>query len=539
MLRTADQIIRRFDSLASERVNFESVWQEIADHVKGSRDFTTHSPTAGRKRNVTIYDNTAMLSGDMLASALHNFLTNTATKWFSVAPEDDRLMEVDGVMQWFEFVERQMNAAFNRPESRFVPQMHENYIDLVFFCTSVMFVEDVPGLPVRFSARPLSEIFVAEDPAGRIDTVYRKFKLTHRQALDKFGRDKLPKIAKKAEKNPDDKTDYLHLVHRRDDPIAGRVDSGGMPWRSVHVGLDDKQLLSEGGFWEMPYLVARWEKEAGELYGRGPGWNALPEAKMLNEMSKTVLKAAQKVTDPPLAVADDGVMNPINTSPGGINVIRTGTFSNDPIRPLPIEPNIPVGVEMMERRKTQVRGAFMHDLLQILQDPRMTATQVIEISERAQALIAPILGRMQVELLEPMIERVFGIMNRAQMLPPAPPIIQGVPMQVQYISPVARAQRGSEVRSIVDTLGVVGQVAQMDPTVMDNINVDEAAKLIVHNTGAPARIARTRREVEELRAARAQMQQQQQQHAQLMEEAEAVGKAGPTAMQALEMVQGQ
>ena len=386
-----------------------------------------------------------MLSGDMLASALHNFLTNTATKWFSVAPEDDRLMEVDGVMQWFEFVERQMNAVFNRPESRFVPQMHENYIDLVFFCTSVMFVEDVPGLPVRFSARPLSEVFVAEDPAGRIDTVYRKFKLTNRQALDKFGREKLPKVSKRAEKNPDDKADYLHLVHRRDDPIAGRVDSGGMPWRSVHISLDEKKILNEGGFWEMPYLVARWEKEAGELYGRGPGWNALPEAKMLNEMSKTVLKAAQKVTDPPLAVADDGVMNPLNTSPGGINVIRTSTFSSDPIRALPIEPNIPIGVEMMERRKTQVRGAFMHDLLQILQDPRMTATQVIEISERAQALIAPILGRMQVELLEPMIERVFGILNRAQMLPPAPPVIQGMPMRVQYISPVARAQRGSEV----------------------------------------------------------------------------------------------
>src|SRR3546814_4077959 len=84
----------------------------------------------------------------------------------------------------------------------------------------------------------------------------------------------------------------------------------------------------------MPYMVPRWSKDAGEIYGRSPGWNALPDQKMLNEMSRTVLKAAQKAVDPPLMVADDGVLMPLRTHPGGINVVRAGALSNDPLRPL-------------------------------------------------------------------------------------------------------------------------------------------------------------------------------------------------------------
>lgn len=528
-LRSATEIIAFYSTLKAARHDFESLWQEVADHVKGAREFQDINVTPGRERKAIIYDTTAVQSGDMLASGLHNFLTNTATKWFDIRPEDPSLLDDQDVREWFADTWQVLNSIFNRPETRFVPQMHQTYTDLVFWNTSDLFVEEVPGLPVRFSAVPLSEIYISEGKSGQIDTVVRCYKLTHRQAMQEFGKDTPGEIRERAGKNPEDKSDYLHLVHPNNDRAFSSMRTGGMAFRSAHVSVETKDIVRESGFREMPHLVSRWEVDTGEVYGRGPGTNALPDAKMLNEMSKTILKAAQKVTDPPLQVADDGVISPVNTSPGGLNVTRTSAFSTDLIKPLPIEPNLPIGVEILERRKAQVRSAFLHDFLQLSQDPRMTATQVIELTERAQALIAPILGRLQVEMLSPLITRVFHIARRAGMLPKPPPALQGTNIQVDYVSPVARAQMAGEVRSITNTMQLIVELANVDPSIVDKVDMDEVARQLIRNSGAPPSIERADEDVKVLRQARAQAAQKQQEQ----EELESAARAAP-GLQALQ-----
>jgi hypothetical protein len=504
-LETGKEILDYYGRLRTEKSNFETLWQDYADNVRGRRDFISTNITPGQERMALIYDATAMQASDMLASGLHNFLTNTATQWFKVQPEDDRLLRYDEVVLWFDEVQRAMNAAFSRPEANFVPTMHEVYIDLVDFNTAGMFVEGIPGQPVFFQAIPLPELYVAESPRGRIDTVFRLHRFTNRQAVDKFGA-RAEGAQAKVEKEPEATREYLQLVHPRNDPARGNVSSPGvLPWRSVHVDVEKADVLEQGGYREMPFLVSRWEKEAGETYGRGPGMRALPEAKMCNKVSKTLIKGMEKAVDPPLMASDDGVILPLRTVPGGVTTVRPSVLGGDPIRPLPIQGNLPLGMQFLEMRQKNIQAAYMHDLLQIFRQPFQTATQVLEISERAMALLSPVVGRLQVEILEPMIERVFGIMVRQGRFPAPPPQLQGTVIRVEYVSPVQRSQRLSEVRSIVDTLSIIQGLAEADPTVADNLDLDEAARLIVRGNGAPASLLRSERKVREVRAANAQV----------------------------------
>src|SRR3546814_6072789 len=140
-------------------------------------------------------------------------------------------------------------------------------------------------------------------------------------------------------------------------------------------------------------------------------------------------------------VADDGVLKTLRTHPGVINVVRAGALSNDPLRPLPAPQRIDIGLEMMEQRREAVRSAFHYSLLQMFQDPRMTATQVLQLVQEMQRLMGPMLARQQAELLEPMIERVFAILSRARLRPPPPPALAGRSLRVDYVSPIARAQK--------------------------------------------------------------------------------------------------
>ena len=522
----AKQILTRFERLSASRAHFENSWQDIADHVLGRRDFTTER-TPGHIRTATIYDNTGMLAAGLLSGGLHTLLTNSATKWFKLKLEDDRLAESDIVGQWLQFAEDQMYSAFNRPEARFMPQMHEVYTDVVAFGTSALYIEDDAGRGVRFSARPLAEIYVAENQFGVIDTFFQKIPFTARQALMEWGEGRVPKAKKLVDKGqPEEKLNFLRFIRPNNDVVPGNHDRTGMPWAATWLSQEEKRIVFKGGFHEMPLLVARWSTDAGETYGRGPGMQSLPNAKMTNEINKTTLKAAQKATDPPLLVDDDGVLTQIRTSPGSINVQRSTHLGRDAIRPL-VTTNPDVGVNTLERERVQVRAAFHFELLQLLQDPRMTATQVIELSNRTAQLLSPIVGRLQVELLEPMIDRVFAILLRQGRFGRVPEELADQDVRVEYVSPVARAQKDGDAQAIVELFTIGANLAQVDPSVLDNLDSDEAMRLIAKAKDAPLSVLRSPEVVLERREAAAKVAQEQAQLQQAVEGAGAISKVLP------------
>ena len=395
---------------------------------------------------------------------------------------------------------------FHSPNSNFGSMIHELYLDLGAYGTSVLYLEDRPGKPINFRTYHLAECYVAENAEGVVDTVYRQYKHTGRQLLQLY-KDKLPeKFIENVYKDPHKEFTCIHAVEPRDSFNPDSKLATNLPFMSAYILEEEKLLLNLGGFNEFPYMVPRWTKTAGEVYGRSPAMTAMPDIKMINEMSKTVIKAAQKATDPPLLVPDDGFMLPLRTIPGGLNYYRSGT--QDKVMPLVEGVRPDIGLEFIDSRRTHVLKTFHVDWMQMREGPSMTATEVLQRQEERMRLMGPMVGRLQFELLGPMIDRVFNIMARRRMLPPAPRGMQGRGLRVDYVSPVARAQKTQQLFSFTRLLEALVPLAQIKPEVFDNINPDGTMRWAAKLLDAPLETLFTTDQVAAQREEKAQQQQQ-------------------------------
>jgi hypothetical protein len=289
------------------------------------------------------------------------------------------------------------------------------------------------------------------------------------------------------------------------------------------------KILSEGGFDEFPYAVPRWTKISGEMYGRSPAMKALPDIKMINQMMKVTLRAAQKIVDPILLLPDDGVVLPFKSSPGAINYYRAG--SQDQIKPLETGSRIDFGYQVMEDVRTRIRSAFFIDQLQLREGPQMTATEVMQRTEEQLRLLAPVLGRLHHELLSPLIDRCFGILYRKRILPQAPEALQGRKVDVQFSSMIARAQKTAELEGFNRFITFAGPIMQIQQDTVDNINGDDALRYIANKLDLPHEFIRYEVELKKLREARAQAAQEAAAQQQQMAQAEVVNKVAPAMQQ--------
>ena len=495
-------IVSRFEYLESQRANWDSHYQELADYMLPRKADIVRKRARGEKRMELIFDGTALQSVDLLASSLHGMLTSGATPWFHLTLKDDEPGRDEEVQAWLEDTSSRMMRAITM--SNFETEVHEMYVDLVVFGTGCMFVE-MDKKSMRFSTRHISEFYVAEDQFGIVDTVFRKYRLPARQAVQRFGIENVGTfIGKTFEKKPDEEVTVLHCVMPRKERDPTKQDNKNMPFASMYICMETKMVMQESGFQEFPYVVPRFLKATGEVMGRSPAMVALPDVKMLNLMSKTIIQAAQKLIDPPLLVPDDGFLLPVRTQPGGLNFFRSGT--RDTITPLNTGANIPIGLNMEEQRRTAIRSAFYVDQLLTGGSPTMTATEVVQRQEERMRVIGLVLGRLMNEMLRPMIDRVFALMLRADMLAPPPEILQGLDVDVEYVSPLARAQKSSSLNSTMKALEILLPLAQALP-VADHINADGLVNHIMDSLGVPKKVVKPQSEVDAGREEQAAQQQ--------------------------------
>jgi hypothetical protein len=411
--------------------------------------------------------------------------------------------------------------------------IHELYLDLGSYGTGVLYVEDKPGRPINFRTYHLAECYIAENAEGAVDTLYRQYKHSGRQLVQMY-KDKLPeKFIENVYKDPHKEYTCIHAVEPRDTFNPDSKLAKNMPWMSAYILEEEKLVLNVGGFNEFPYMVPRWTKTAGEVYGRSPAMTAMPDIKMINEMSKTVIKAAQKATDPPLLVPDDGFMLPLRTIPGGLNYYRSGT--QDKVMPLIEGVRPDIGLEFIDSRRTHVLKTFHVDWMQMREGPSMTATEVLQRQEERMRLMGPMVGRLQFELLGPMIDRVFNIMARRKMLPPPPPAIEGRNMRIDYVSPVARAQKTQQLFSFTRLLEALVPLGNIKPEVFDNIDADGTVRWAAKLLDAPLE---TLLSVEKLQAMRQQRSEQQAEMAEVARGREMAATAKDAANAAATMPQG-
>ena len=512
----ATQLFQQQSQLESDRSVLDSHYREIAERVLPRQDtFQRSNQVEGEKRTDKIFDSTAPLALDRAASAIDSLITPSTQTYHKLSPEDDRLEDDLEVKTYLDAVVRQLFRMRYRPIANFASQAHECYVSLMAFGTLGMFTDDLIGIGSRYKSIAMSELYIAENHAGVVDMVHRKFTLSARAAVMKWG-DKVPeKIAKCAEREPFYKFDFLHCVKPNDNVQNGKRDYRGMAWSSYYASYEGQSIVDVGGYRTMPYAVSRHVTAPREVYGRSPAMLVLADIKMLNEMEKTTIRAAHKIVDPPLLLYGDGILSSFNARPNALNYGGVDEQGRQLVHPMKTGSNLPIVFEMTDQKRKMINDAFYVTLFQILvQNPQMTATEALIRAQEKGQLLAPTVGRQQSEFLGTVVERELDILAMSGALPPMPEKLRkvGGGVKVIYTSPLTRLRRAEDGVAIMRTLEFAERVAaaKQSTEVFDHFDTDTAIREVADIHGIPAKILRPADAVAAIRADRQRQQSEQQ-----------------------------
>lgn len=521
----AETIIDRDKRHRAKRDTWNSLWQSIARYCLPNSASFQETISPGQDRTRYILDSTAPRSLEMFASFLHTLLNSPTSEWVRLGIEGEpELQYSQSVRAYLELCQKKIMGALTSPSSDIYSQLHQIYLDLGAFGTGVLFV-DVANRQLRCRVYHLDDCTMDEGEDETIDTVIRQRTQSKRAALQRFGAERLGRSFEG--KNDDELAKdvrFLHAVFPATDPLVQKLPKrqtvkGAAYYSCWVLDGDEKKVLEYGSYEEFPYMVPRWYKARGEIYGRSQAMTALPDIRMVNRMSDTILRSAEKIVDPPLVIPDGALVSPVRLHPGGM----TFTEGQVDIKTLipPGTSRIDTGNELLIARQQAIKEAFFTPLFVTPDSPVKTATQVLqEVDERNRAL-SPMLVRMQTELFSKLVVRVFNILARSGGIPKPPAEMAGKSMKVEYVSPLIASQKQMEGLAIMRTFEQMALWAQVDKGIFDWIDTDKVAQRIPMANAAGADLVKTKSQVDEVRTARQQQEAAAQQAALLPEAANA------------------
>ncbi len=508
MSKSPEQIVKRLNTLMSERANWENYWQDIANVFMPRKAYITRPRVFGEHLDFSrVFDSSPIRALNTMASGFHSWLTNPASKWFIFEMNERELMELKEVKVWLEDATNEVQFTLNG--ANFDETVQEFYIDAGGFGTGNILTQEDSKDRTRYTELPIAEVYIEEDASGRVNRIYRKFEYTVQQAWDLWGPDAGKEVTEKitTDSKKSDRVEFIHYIGPRDFREEGKRNKTNMPFESKWVTFKHKELIKEGGFWEFPTATGRFNKRTGEVWGFSPAMDNLADAHMLNAMKKTLIRAAMKIVDPPFVVPDRGFILPLNLNPSGANY-RNPQTKKDDFQPILTKANIPIGIEMIQDTRDAIDlGMFVRVFQAFGQiTKQMTVPEVQQRIREGMALLGPVVGRFQQEVLDPIVIRTFNILFRNNLLPPIPDILRGREFTVKYVSPLAKAQRESEISGILRMLATVGEMSAFAPNVIHKINPDKAVDIIADVIGVNPQIVNDDEEVAKVRQALAEQE---------------------------------
>lgn len=493
------------------------VWQDVADFMLPARATFTHRQVEGANRRHRIFDTTAEHAIETLAGGLHGMFTSRSQRWFHLglrpaarAGSQRAARESKRVNVWLGDVTDEMYGVLNSPHSQFHTQIDCVYQDIGAFGTSVLLMDNqhTDISPVVYHNVHMNSVVLKTNSLGMVDTIFRQFNWPLSQIVHKFGVDALPpKLADAYRKGQDPEEEVLYVVLPRHHARKAFIHSAReMPFATVWLLPAHKKALSEGGNRQFPYAVPRWRVRTGETYGTGPGLRMLPEVRMLNSMFQTVMKGAQKAVDPPLQAPDNGFIGPLRTFPNGISYYRSG--SPDRLEPIVTGSRVDIGLEMLDRQREVIRAGFYNDAFDVTEDSdgvNVKATFTMARRDDRLRKLSPVVSRLDQELFQPVIGFLFGELLQQDRIPSPPGELFGEnglrsQIEIEYVSPVARAMRTTEADDIFRLLELASALGEIDPTALQNIDANAAVRLAGGRLfNVPASIMRDPKEVQALR----------------------------------------
>lgn len=559
-MAVVDDLIARADELSADRIYWEKAWRQVADvclpmHQRiregtatTALDRLIKGPNAS-ERGKLLYDSTAVWAVDRLAAGMESLVTPAAEKWHGLELDDPLAPEMtQEESEFFEMLrDYQFNARYDA-RSGFQAANQQAIRSVVSLGTAVIYTEEAfeakgrasAALPWLYRNIPVHECYMVVDKQGEVDTNFRRFWMTARQMVQKFGDGVSDRVKAEADKpkGKEQEFEILHAVMPREERGSSRNSNRDSAYASFYCEVDGRHLIGESGYYEFPFAVYHWVQSAGSAYGESPVMLALADIHTLQAMAKSGLQAFQQWIKPPLAVANDGVMNRPNLNSGAINYGAVDSQGRSKIQPIVTMQRPDFAEQVMETRRSAVRESLYITLFQtLIQNPSMTATEALLRANEKGELLGPAGGKIQAALAR-VVDRELGIIERkgaydegSQLAPPAS--LAGRSFGVKFTSPLDRIRRAQEGVGIQRTIESTALLAQADPSVLDNFDNDEIVRTMREINGAPSKILRRPEEVEAIRQERAHAMQQQRQMQQMQQMAGAARDAAPAMSEAL------
>ncbi|NCC21928.1 MAG: phage tail protein [Alphaproteobacteria bacterium] len=474
-----ERILGRYERARARRAGWEPLWQDSYDYALPQRASFTRSLAPGEPRMARLYDGTALDAVDQLAASLLANLTPPWSQWFGLKPGPDLSPEEsEALSPVLEKAARTIQDHFDR--SNFAVEIHQCFLDLIVGGTaSLFFEENEPGgfSAFRFSAVPLSDTVLEEGESGLLDGTFRLSDFTLAQLTARYPLAELPaRVLKDGGRDAQLRFRVLESV---------LPEEGAFRYSALLLDVGAQAVALESArLGVSPVINFRWVKTPGEIYGRSPVMKALPDIKTANKVVELVLKNASISVTGIWQADDDGVLNPANIElvPGSIIPKAVGSKG---LTPLEMPGRFDISQIVLEDLRGRIRHALLTDTLGPVGTATMTATEVIERSAEMALLLGATYGRLQAELLTPLVQRAFTILRRRGEVPDVN--LDGRTVALDYRSPLARAQGQ---RNVQNTLNWISSVLAMGPQAAEAVNLPEAARFLGQAMGVPSDLIR-------------------------------------------------
>lgn len=525
------QLVSHLEGLRTKRLAQQ---YEIGRLILPSRGLFRGEETESL-RDANLFNPAAQRALRKAAAGMTQAITPASDPWFRHAFLSRADREATGGNEYVDTVDARIRAVLSA--GSFYQAVHAFNKELLAFGCALLSCESSPRTVARFACQTCGTYAVALDEDRMLACVVRRLKMTPRELAERFGRDRLFDVTRKMlDDKPYAPVEVVHVVQRRENADASRRDGLNMPFASYWYEENGEHLLHEGGFRSMPFFFTVWEEARG-IYGTGPGDEALADQKGIEAWELRKMLGIEKMIDPPL-LAPGTLKRHVRVAPGEV-VSDSAATQNNALRPLyevnfgPAVQYVQQEVQQISMRIEDVMMANIFANMSLETRPAgMTMTEYMDRRRRSAELMGPTVSAYEPRVLNPLIERVFALLDEAGMLPPPPDgLSEWATLSVSYQSPMAQMLEQSGAVATVQFMEQVAPLVQVNPEIFDKLDTDQMVDELAQRMGVPASIIRSDEQVAAIRRQRAEAQAAQQAQAVAMMQAEAAAKLGGVSTQ--------
>jgi len=512
--------IQRLNNLRDNASSWRATVREIAEFVRPrqSRFMTTsgrdYQDNDGSKLDSKVINSSTTDASDVLAAGLYSGLSSPSTPWFELIIDDEELNRFGPVKEWLTNVRDIMLKAMSR--SNQYESMHSMFAHLGDYGTAAALMDEDFVSAVRFRPYIFGEFLLGQDHTRRVNAIFSYYSMSAEQVVQAYGIDNVSNSVKTAfeRKNQDERFEIIHIIEPNYDIMYGFDTPKGMEYSSRHfeLGTNDGKYAKISGYRSKPFIAPRWRVYGMDTYGDSCGSKARGDIKMLQKLEEKKLKALDKAIDPPMNAPLSLKGQGASLLPGAVNYMDVPSGQQGFSPAYLIRPELESAENSIMRVEARIRRSYFNDLFTTITqtEKKMTAYEVARRHEEKLVLIGPTLQNLYTEMLDPIVDRWFNVLDSFGAFPEPPEELNGVEFKVQYISILAQAQRLTRIAPIEQAVGFAGTLTPVFPDIMDNFDADTIAREYTDLVGAAPRILRDPQMMQQMRQAKAEAAARQQ-----------------------------